>query len=182
MVGEWEYRDGRIFDSKYNENGQIQHTEQWDKDELVATKEYTYDQQSGKLIKETEQQVADNTKRERHYDQEGNLVSETEGAADKTPVEYTYTYDGDKRVSTRKKSDIGVEEWRFFYDGDGSLKKEEYYRRGFLQMQTVYTGEDSWYEELFHNDEVIIRIYFDKEKKVREEFIQDGNVVRTKEY
>jgi hypothetical protein len=182
LVSDWEYKDGRIIETAYNERGQARHREEWDKDALLAVKDFEYDAQTHNLAREIEKNIDDNTRLERVYDAEGNIAKELEGTGDRPPVEFSYVYDGGKRTVTRKKSDIGVEEWRFAYDGEGNIAREEYYRRGFLQMRTVYTADNTWYEEIFHEDEPIIRAYFVKEKKIREEFLQEGRVVRTKEY
>lgn len=182
MVGEWEYRNGRVLDTQYNGNGQAQHREEWDGDTLLSVKDYEYDPQTGALTRETEKHLDDGTQHVSYYDGKGNLTRETEGKNNEPPVELSYGYQDGRRISTRKKSSIGVEEWKFNYNAEGKLTSEEYYRRGFLQMRTVYTDPDSWYEEIFHDDEVIIRVYFVKEKKIREEFLQDGQVVRTREY
>ncbi len=182
LVGEWEYRDGRIFDTRFNENGQALYREEWDKDQLVNVREYAYNKQSGKLEKETERNPSAKTKTERTYDPDGNVLAEATTGASGESVELSYTYEGGRKKTMRKKSEIGVEEWRYSYKEDGGLALEEYYRRGLLEMRTVYTGADAWYEEILREEAVIIRVYYEKQKKVKEEFIQDGQVVRTKEY
>jgi hypothetical protein len=182
LVGEWEYREGRITDTKYNEYGQAQYQEEWDKDELVSVKEYSYNKDTGKLEKETEKDASAKTKTDRFYDADGNVTREVTVDASGEPVEVTYVYQDEKKVSMRRKSVIGVEEWKYFYDAEGALAREEYYRRGLLEMRTVYTDADSWYEEILREETVIIRVYYYKQRKIREEFLQDGKVIRTKEY
>ncbi|MBN2351827.1 MAG: hypothetical protein JXD23_04585 [Spirochaetales bacterium] len=182
LVGEWEYRDGRIVETTNNENGQPLHREEWNKDELLDVQDYTYDTQSGKLVKETVKNPSAKTKTDRTYDEDGNIVAETTTGASGEEVVVTYTYEGDRKKTMRKKSEIGVEEWRYFYKGDGGLEHEDYYRRGLLEMRTTYTNADSWHEEIFRDEEVVIRVYYQKQKKVKEEFIQDGRMIRTKEY
>jgi hypothetical protein len=182
LVGEWEYHEGRILDTKYNEYGQALYQEEWEKDELVGVKEYSYNKQSGKLEKETDKNPAAKTRTDRFYDGDGTLSREVTIDASGEPVEFTYAYDGEKKVLTRKKSGIGVEEWKYTYNGNGDLTQEEYYRRGLLEMRTVYKDKNSWYEEILRDETVIIRVYYLKEKKIKEEFIQDGQVIRTKDY
>jgi YD repeat-containing protein len=182
LVGEWEYHEGRIVETVNNENGQPLHREEWNKDELLSVKDYTYDKQSGKLVKETEKNLSTKTKTDRTFDADGNVVSETTTGASGEAAEITYTYEGDRKKTMRKKSGIGVEEWKYYYNADGSLAHEDYYRRGLLEMRTTYTDADSRYEEIFRDEAVIIRVFYHKQKKVKEEFIQDGKVVRTKEY
>lgn len=182
LVGEWEYRDGRIKDTKYDEYGRIIRREDWNKDELEFVKEYRYDDNNGKILSETEKDLKRKTVVERFYDEDGNIIRETNSGAVEEPFELTHTFDGGRKVATRKKSALGVEEWRYTYRGDGSLAVEEYYRRGLLEMRTTYGDGNSRIEEIFREEELFLRVYYVKEKKIKEEYLEDGRVVRTREY
>jgi hypothetical protein len=182
LVGEWEYRDGKIFDTKFNERGKAIRREEWNRDQLGIVKEYAYDKDSGKIVSETETNLKEKSKIERTYDTDGNVALEKIESAAEEPFEISYTYDGKHKIAARKKSSIGIEEWKYTYNPDETIATEDYYKRGFLEMHTVYSGKDTRYEEILRDEEVFIRVYYVKDKKAKEEFIQDGKVIRTKEY
>ncbi|RPJ08100.1 MAG: hypothetical protein EHM28_05245 [Spirochaetaceae bacterium] len=182
MVGEWEYIEGKIILSEYNSRGKLIRKETWDKDTLENITESIFNEETGAIISERERDLVNKTSTERTYDNTGNVISEKLTGSSGIPAEVSYTWENNRRIGMRKKSEIGVEEWKYFYGPDGKLEREEYYRRGFLEMRTVYKGEDSWYEEILRNEEVFVKVYYEKNKKVREEFIQDNEVIRTRDY
>ncbi|MBN1523511.1 MAG: hypothetical protein JW904_03405 [Spirochaetales bacterium] len=182
LVEEWEYSEGRIFILVYNEDGKLVRRETWEKDTLQIVANIEYDPNTRKIIREIEKDLENDISIERRYDKNGLMEKEIIDKGDGFPSDTTYEYRDGKVVSLRRKSSIGVEEWKYYHDASGRLTSEDYYRRGFLEMHTVYKEDDSWYEEILRNEEVFVRVFYENNKKVREEFIQEGNVIRTRDY
>ena len=181
LLREWEYQEGRISETLYNEKGQMMRREEWNKDVLELTKEYRYDA-SGKLYWEIEKDLKNQFTTNRFYDKDGKMVKEKVTGLQAEEAEISYEYDGKRCIAKRKKTALGIEEWRYTYKSDGSLATELYYRRGFLQMRIIYESNNSRQEEYFRDEVIFLRVYIKNEKKLKEEFVLDGVVVRSKEY
>ena len=73
----------------------------------------------------------------------------------------------------------------FDYSPENTLRREEYRIRGALERITTYStdgGESSRIEELYREGQVFMRIYFEAEEKVKEEFLRGGEVVRERQF
>jgi hypothetical protein len=47
-----------------------------------------------------------------------------------------------------------------------------------LEKRTFYTSDNTYYEELFRYGELLIRVYYEDEAKIKEEFVKNGEVIR----
>ena len=118
---------------------------------------------------------------EKKYNTEERLSKEIITKSNKTISETTYFYDDEgRKIKMNKVSDKGLEEWAFYYDSEGDLDREEYYQRGILEKRTVYTNDNSYYEELFRYGELLIRVFYEDDVKIKEEFLENGKVIKVK--
>ena len=60
--------------------------------------------------------------------------------------------------------------------------EERWIDSGELVRRIVFTGENSSYEERYSNNTLFARIYYRGQNRIKEEFIRDGKVIRTREY
>jgi antitoxin component YwqK of YwqJK toxin-antitoxin module len=96
-------------------------------------------------------------KTEFRYDDAGRLVEET-------------SYRGGHKTAIKKS-----------YDDSGNLVREETRRDGELLLSIDYI-EGGRIEELYENGTPFVRATYSGGRKVKDEFIDDGKVVRSKEY
>jgi hypothetical protein len=182
LVEETYSSDGEMTISRYDETGNLTFIEVWEGDEQVREKMFFYNKTDESLLSTLEKDLSQGIETESRFNTEGWLIEETVSKDDKTVYKQVYTYDNEGRKATMKKtSDRGLEEWSFYYDSEGDLNREEYYNRGMLERRTVYTSDNSYYEELYRYGELLIRVYYEDEAKIREEFIDDGEVIKVKD-
>lgn len=112
--------------------------------------------------------LATGTTTTKEYDASGKIVSErtTKKGAVVRAVDYTYA----KGKITRKitKSPGRREEVRYEYGPKGILSKSETTVNRELVKVTRYSSTDSYVEDLYLNGEVVLHVYFEKGKKVKE--------------
>lgn len=183
LVEQREYIENKLYIARFDSKGRLLSWEQWEDDKLEKSKVIVYNSETG--TKEREEET-DYTKQEsivRLYDKQGNLLSEDVTGGSRIQSEVTYEYDDKGRlVLKRVKGPLGIEEWRYFYNDADKLIREEYWRRGFLEKRTFYTDDESYYEEILRENEVFLRVYYKNDKKIKEEFIVDGQVEKIRTF
>lgn len=181
LVEEVYSSDKEMTISRFDESGRLKLIEVWKEGELLKDKTFFYNKKDGLLVSTLEKNLVGGLETQNLYDKEGRLSKEIVTKGDVTSYENTYFYDEEGRKSKMKKvSDRGLEEWSFYYNSEGDLNREEYFNRGMLERRTVYTSDNSYYEELFRYGELLIRVYYEDEAKIKEEFIDNGEVIRVK--
>lgn len=115
-------------------------------------------------------------------DKRGNLEEEEVYKDRKLQSGTYYFYNGEKIVRKEKKEPGIREHWLYTYEGD-QLTFEEYYKKDVLIHRKVFSGTDqSTYElELIDRGEVFLIIHFEKDVKIREEYVSNGVVTKTRE-
>ena len=104
---------------------------------------------------------------EQKYNEEGFLIAESGSGGEKKKV----IHDEEGRIiNMRILGEKGAEEWDYEYDEEGDMLKEVYTVKGTLVQITIYTGEDTWYKDIYKDGRVFLRVYYEKEEKVKEEF------------
>jgi YD repeat-containing protein len=93
-------------------------------------------------------------------------------------VEKIYNTAG--RLTEKRHEGDETERWELTYDREGELARELYYRNDVLVKSMIYSDRESWYEEFYRQSEPFLRIYYSRGEKVKEEFIRDGQVVRSR--
>lgn len=183
LVEQREYLDERLYITRFDRAGRVIDWEQWKDETLEKSRVVVYNPETGKITREEEADHLNNTGVVRIYDKEGKLLSEEATGDTRKASTVSFEYDSRGRLSIKRvKGPLGIEEWRYFYDDSDKLVKEEYWRRGFHEKTTYYTGEGSYYEEIYRDNEVFLRVYYKNDKKVKEEFIVDGKVEKTREF
>ncbi len=183
LVEQREYLDPNMFITRFDSRGRVISWEQWRDDTLEKSRVVVYNSETGTIMREEETDHLKSTTTVRTYDEHGVLLSEQSGGQSGTTVKVSYEYDGKGRLSIKRvKGPLGIEEWRYVYNVADTLVKEEYRRRGYLEKTTYYTGEGGYYEEIYRDNEVFLRVYYKNDKKVKEEFIVDGKVEKTRTF
>ena len=68
------------------------------------------------------------------------------------------------------------------FDVSQDVVEERWLDSGKLVRRIVPTGATSYYEERYNNGVLFARVYYQDNDRIREEFIRDGKVVRSREY
>ncbi len=186
LVEQREYIENKLYISRFDSKGRLISWEQWQDDQLEKSKLIVYNSDTGNKESEEETDYTKQSSIVRIYDKQGNLLREeaTSGSSIQSEVRYEYDDKG-RLIIKRVKGPLGIEEWRYFYNDADKLIREEYWRRGFHEKSTFYgeDGEDgSYYEEILRENEVFLRVYYKNDKKIKEEFIVDGEIEKTRTF
>jgi YD repeat-containing protein len=183
LVEQREYIENKMYIARFDSKGRLISWEQWQDDKLEKSKLIVYNPETGNKEREEETDHTANESIVRLYDDKGNLLKEDAASGSSIQSEVTYEYDDKGRLLVKRvKGPLGIEEWRYFYNDADKLVKEEYWRRGFHEKTTFYTEETSYYEEIYRENEVFLRVYYENEKKVKEEFIIDGKIEKVRTF
>lgn len=189
LAQEWhENREGRSIRKVYSRKGKILLLEEWKKDTLLTreSREYKNGNPAESVLKNFSEKKAyirtyagkDNTiAKETVYQMDASgKIDDTERIA---LFEYTHNEDG--LISSKvKKSENRIERWNYIYNGEKKAE-ESYTVNGVLQYKLVFTGEDSYYKDLYSRGNPVLRVYYKDEEAVREEILQNGEIIRTRE-
>ena len=176
--------DGRTLFKHYDSRGRLAAQEWW-VDAGLQEREILRYRDEGKFpaTTVTEDFVAGRITK-RAFDVDGRLEAVEIEEDGRIVEELHYERDAEGRaVSTTRRGPQGLEQWRNVYGEDGELIREEYRRRGALERVTLHEGEGRIVEELYRGGgELFMRVTYVDKEKIREEFLSNGVVVRTREY
>jgi antitoxin component YwqK of YwqJK toxin-antitoxin module len=175
--------NGLALIKHYDSRGRLAAQERWAEAELQEREILRYrDEEQLPVTAVTEDFVAGRISK-RAFDVEGRLEGIEVEQDGRIVEEIRYERDAEGRaVSTTRRGPLGLEQWRAAYGEDGELIREEYRRRGALERVTLHEGEGRVVEELYRGGELFLRVTYVDDEKIREEFLTNGVVVRTREY
>jgi hypothetical protein len=181
--------DGRLFEerlagggrrlvNRFGAEDRVVSGETWQERELLETLEQAY---AGKLPSSMERTVG-GVRTVTRYDAAGREASRRASSDGKVVEEWTFRYDAKgNRVLAVRVDERGTEQWSYQHDEAGGLQREEYRLRGLLQKVVRYT-EGGRVEELYRAGLPFLLVTWRGGVKVREEFLEGGRVVRTREF
>ena len=183
LVEERSGGDGRGLVRRYDAGGRLTSRERWAGDGLEERETLRYEGDGRTPVGSTVIDYVAGTTAERTFDEDGYL-RQLEVRRDDEVVEQTrYERDAEGRATLIvRRGPAGIEQWRCEYDEQGELLREEYRVRGSLERVTVHEGEGRSVEELYRDGTPFMRVVLQEGEKVREEFLKNGAVVRTREY
>jgi len=76
----------------------------------------------------------------------------------------------------------GLEEWRYTLNQAGKIGQEDYFRRGSLEKITLYGQNDTRTEELYQDGSVFMKVYYQGDRRVKEEVYDEGKVVKERSF
>ena len=170
-----------LFIARYGLGGKLLDWEKWEGPELVFIKtvEYYPDEKTVRTLDERD--LKEGLQSVKQYNQNGYIMLETlEG---KISEKITYFRDSDGRVEEKIKiGSDGKEQWEYKYSDEGAVVSESYFKKGSLERIRFFRQAELWYEALYRNDSIFLRVYYEKEEKIREEFIKNGQVINVRIY
>ncbi|UCF98761.1 MAG: hypothetical protein JSV89_04305 [Spirochaetaceae bacterium] len=177
-------RETRI--NRYDKNGRLVEQEYWYEGRLSERESFQYRGDSDLPLSFLLEELPQERTTLRTYDQEGRLVRIEVTDHGRESEQTVHVRDAQGRiVETTTRGSRGIENWLFQYGPDDDLVREEYRVRGSLERVTLYSVQDqvsTRLEELYREEQIFMRIYYEAERKVKEEFLRNGEVVRVREY
>lgn len=159
--------NGDLF--RFDENAKLSKNERWDGGELSLVEDFSpTDKGKTSLLVNYREGI----KTEKLFDGEDRLLRERtlkEGVLVRVS---DFSYDTEGNIAVKLVRTPGLkEEWRYLYDGDGDVAEETYITGGGIRKIITYTGDKTRYEEIYRAGSPFLRVYYDTDEKIREEFI-----------
>lgn len=162
----------------YNQENQISKIHHYDVEQLIYEEIYTYSDQ--KILKRVEKNnILRSEKTNQTMNTSGDIIEETLYIDGILEHSIKYTYGGGRLIIKEKSGPSLKEKWSFFYKND-QLSEEEYYKQGILiQKKFITDWENNFYNiEFYNNGEVFLNLVYENDVKIRELFLENGQVVR----
>jgi antitoxin component YwqK of YwqJK toxin-antitoxin module len=180
---EWNQDGDDTFLSRYDDRGRTVETEHRSGKELVSREDLVYREETDKLLSAVEKRPGEEKVITRGYDSSGRLQAETVSTDGKVVEEIGYARDDKGRVIRKlSRSAAGLEEWRYTLDDAGKTTREDFLLRGSLQRVTLYGANDSRTEELYQAGALFLKVYYNGDRRAREEVYADGKLVRERSF
>ena len=71
-----------------------------------------------------------------------------------------------------------MELWKYSVDDKGKVSREEYFLLGSLQKVTLYGEGKLRTEEIYKDEDLYLKVYFDGDTRVKEEVYSGGKLLR----
>ena len=163
----------------YNPDGTVKTEEERSGDVVLRRETFEYGGEPPRLVSLIRELPAEGSKKELTYGADGLVVRETRTERDGKPETSLYAYD-DKRRVTEIRTRSGRSESRiaFSYAADGDTTEERFDATGALALRIVTKADGGVVEEHFDSGALFARTLFKDGRKVREEIVSNGQVVR----
>lgn len=185
LIEEWHERDRVSLLVRYDRAGRLALSEERIDGETVLVEHLTYppsdiSRNTPPLRSERIEPERD-TRTVTEYDSEGLARSERRIAGERTELEREFEY-ANGRLSREVRRDASGEEIRTYeYDGEDNLVLEERRGNGELRRRIRYANGEA-VEERYIDGRLALIIERVDERRVREQVIQDGEVVRERTF
>jgi YD repeat-containing protein len=172
-----------LFVARYDARGKLASREQRRGEQVLSREDYTYQPDSDRRQASVERFPPQNEVVERRYDGEGRLTSETRRTAGSLTEESTWSRDAEGRtVGRSRRTAAGLETWKYLVDAGGRTLREDYLRRGMRERVTIFGEGNLRTEDFYREDGVFLRVFYDGDKRLREEVFEGGKLVRERHY
>ena len=168
LVGEWHAKDDEGILFRYHDNEGLS-KETWEGLKLVLSEEVRQHQGKVEIVM---QDASLGIKTTQYLDtQERVQIVRTESETDL--VEHiSYGYEQENITEKTRITRDAKEEWEYEYDEEGNLVKETLMRNSRLIKTVTHVDEDTYYEEIYRDGALALRVHFENGIKVSEEFIR----------
>lgn len=168
-----------LFISRYDAQGRLASREKRKGDQTLSREDFSYRLETDSLLKSTERLPLEGKTIERLYDAAGKLASEASSVSGTVVEESTYTRNEQGGVTGRsRRSSRGMELWKYSLDDKGKVSREEYFLLGSLQKVTEYGQGKIRTEEIYKDEELYLKVYFDGDTRLKEEVYAGGKLLR----
>jgi hypothetical protein len=168
-----------LFISRYDARGRLASRERRKGDQTISREDFSYRPDTDTLLKSTETLLLEAKTVERLYDAAGRLASEASTAKGSAAEEISYTRnDQGELIAKSRRSPRGMELWKYSLDDKGKVTREEYFLLGSLQKVTIYGAGKLRTEEIYKDEDLYLKVYFDGDTRVKEEVYSEGKLLR----
>lgn len=168
-----------LFISRYDAQGRLTSREKRKGDQTLSREDFSYRLETDVLLKSTERLSLEGKTIERLYDEAGWLASEASTVSGTVVEENTYTRNDKGGLTARSRRSVrGMELWKYSLDDKGNVTREAYFLRGSLQKVTVSGQGKLRTEEIYKNEELYLKVYFDGDTRLKEEVYAEGKLLR----
>lgn len=180
---EWNRNGDDLFVARFDQRGRTVESEHHKGKDLISREDLVYEGDTDKLRSSVEKLPLEGKIITSNYDSQGGLQTQTVSAGGKVVEEIGYGRD-DKGRALRKsrRSAAGLEEWRYTLDQAGKTVREEFFRRGSLEKVTLFGDNDSRTEELYQGGALFMKVYYEGDRRSREEVYVDGKIARERSF
>ncbi len=167
----------------YDSEGREAERDVWKHGKLLSSKSLVYYGDSSKLKLVRIVYPREKKRVIESYNSRGFLIDRKEYVGETLEREESCEWNGDLLIKKRiREKGKGIELYIYFYDASKKLVKEEHWVKGELETLKEYTGNKSMVESFYRNGKVFLRSYYLNDRKVREEIIENGKVVRERKF
>jgi antitoxin component YwqK of YwqJK toxin-antitoxin module len=180
LVRTWHSEADAAVIRRYGSDGSLSMIESWSGGSPVSI-ESRMAEKAGK--KDVITDLSRDALIERNYDSSGRLVKESsyEGKKLSSLTEYRYREDG--KLEEKSLLSGGKRETvQYRYSDSGGLDTEEHFVEGALVKKVVVLSPDSTRTELYYEGELAVRYTMRGGRKVDEEILSGGEVVKRREF
>lgn len=177
LLDEWHGREGEGLRLLYDEAGRLVRQEEWREGELAVFEEFSFE--NGSIVESRRVGPGERT-REREYE-DGRLVSERVYTDGILQAQMFYRYQDGLLVEENERGGGEFRVRRYEYDDEDNLVEETLRRNGELVERIRYQLEEGRVVIRYRNGEAFVRSYFSGEERLRDEFLEEGIVVRVEE-
>lgn len=119
----------------------------------------------------------------RQYNTDGRLVEEITRRDGQVVEQVARTYAGERLQTETRTGTDRTEVWDYEYrDDERDPAVVRYVVDGIVQRVDRYQSDGTRTEEVYQRGELVLRVYFQEETRLREEVLHDGEVVSTREF
>jgi hypothetical protein len=174
---------GVNYVSRYDTRGRLVNRVQRRGDQVTSREDFVYRGDTDHLLGSVEKRPGLNEQVERRYDDDGRILGEVRRSGTLTTEELTWSRDDGGRATGRtRRTPAGFEAWKYTLDAEGKTTREEYWRAGMMEKVTIFGVGDLRTEDLYREDGLFLRVYYDGDKRLREEVYENGRLVRERRY
>ena len=172
-----------LFIARFDTRGRVTSRETQRGAETISREDFIFRPDSDHLLSSLMKLPAEGKLIDRRYDEAGRSVSETTRAGGSVVEEITYARDAQGRMTGKtRRTAAGRETWRYTFGSDGKAARDEYFRRGSLEKITIYGEAKLRTEELYREEELFLKVFFDADIRLREEVYEGKKLLRERKY
>jgi YD repeat-containing protein len=179
--GSWMTSGAAIVVQRFDERGRPVRVETVAKGNTIATASYVYGE--GRFPERSlEEDLAKDALTVSDFDNQGRILKRIKSSkgVERSRSEFRYDEAG-KLVEERSRISGSLLVRNLEYDGSGALVREVKRIDGVISETTEHR-EGSTIVERYHEGQLFVRSYFSNGRKVRDEFYDDGTILRSREY
>lgn len=174
MISETFSSDEVFYKYLYKPNAEIAERVEGYNDSFSQNEKHVYSD-DGVLQKVVITNSANNIKTTHHYNQDGIITAKVTRDGDgRITSETNWEYEDGVLIREIRREKGNKTEVNYFYEDDNKTPaREEVIENGTVTQITVYTGEDAWYREIYRKGKPFVRIYYENQEIIKEEFLYD---------